>query len=157
MIREVDPRLPPEVLFLLWAMGHGAEVAVVDSRYAVDRDGAAEVHEMGDADIVQAVRAVLTAVQLDTTFVVDPVRQIEHSGPEPGCAVRRVVQDAVDDALGFGCPITGIAVPDFREQVKDCWGLIITGEARKQGNFILRKGLDVVPENVLPVGVPCGR
>ncbi len=82
MIRSVDPRLPAEVLFLLWAMGHGDEVAVVDSCYVIDQDGDAEMHgtvvQMGDADILQAMRAVLSAVQLDTNFVAAPVRQIEH-------------------------------------------------------------------------------
>jgi L-fucose mutarotase len=156
MIRSVDPCLPAEVLFLLWAMGHGDEVAVVDSCYVIDQDGDAEMHgtvvQMGDADILQAMRAVLSAVQLDTNFVAAPVRQIEHVDSEPLCAVRRAVQVEVDDALGFRCPIISVAYPDFREQVKNCRGLIITGDARKQGNFILRKGLDVTPDSILSMG-----
>lgn len=151
MIRDVDPRLAPDVLFLLWTMGHGDEVAVVDSRHATNELGGAEVHEMGDADVLQALRAVLSAIQLDTNFVADPVRQIEHAGSEPRCAVRRAAQDAVDDALGFHCSITGISAPDFHQRTRNCYGLIITGDARKQGNFILRKGLDVVPNTVLAV------
>lgn len=156
VIRSVDPRLPPEVLFLLWAMGHGDEVAVVDSCYVIDQDGVAEMHgtvvQMGDADILQAMRAVLSAVQLDTNFVAAPVRQIEHAGSEARCAVRRAVQVEVDDALGFRCSIIGVAHPEFHEQVKNCRGLIITGDARKQGNFILRKGLDVTPDSILSMG-----
>jgi L-fucose mutarotase len=144
------------VLFLLWAMGHGDEVAVVDSCYVIDQDGDAEMQgtvvQMGDADILQAMRAVLSGVQLDTNFVAAPVRQIEHVDSEPLCAVRRAAQVEVDDALGFRCPIISVAYPDFREQVKNCRGLIITGDARKQGNFILRKGLDVTPDSPLSVG-----
>jgi L-fucose mutarotase len=71
MIRSVDPRLPPEVPFLLWAMGHGDEVAVVDSCYVIDQDGDAvpgTVVRMGDVDILQAMRAILSAVQLDNYF-----------------------------------------------------------------------------------------
>jgi L-fucose mutarotase len=150
MIRSADPRLPPEVLFLLWAMGHGDEVAVVDSCYPVDQDAELRgtVLKMGDADILQAMRAVLSAVQLDTTFADEPVRQLDHADSEP-CGVRRAVQVEVDDALGFRCSIAGVPYPEFHEQVKNCYGLIITGDARKQGNFILRKGLDVTPDSVL--------
>ena len=40
----------------MWAMGHGDEVAVVDSRYVIDQGGYAEVHravaQMGDDDIL---------------------------------------------------------------------------------------------------------
>jgi L-fucose mutarotase len=156
MIKCVDPRLPSEVLFLLWAMGHGDEVAVVDSCYVIDQDGDAEVPvtvvQMGDVDVLQAIRAVLSAVQLDTNFVADPVRQIEYANSEPLCEVRRAVQDEVDDALGFRCSITGVAGPEFHQQVKNCYGLIVTGDARKQGNFILRKGLDVTPDSILSMG-----
>jgi L-fucose mutarotase len=152
MIRSVDPRLPPDVLFLLWAMGHGDEVAVVDSYYVIDQDDAAmhgTVVQMGDTDILQAMRAVLSAVQLDTTFVADPVRQIGQADSGSLCEVRRAVQVEVDDALGFRCSIVGVAHPEFHEQVRSCRGLIVTGDARKQGNFILRKGLDVTPDSVL--------
>lgn len=153
MIKRVDPCLPPEVLFLLWGMGHGDEVAVVDSRYGIDQDGDAEMHgavvQMGDVDILQAIRGILSAVQLATNFVDDPVRQIEHARSGPRCELRRAVQDEVDDALGFRCSILGVARTEFHKQVKNCYGLIITGDTRKQGNFILRKGLDVTPASIL--------
>ncbi|TQM36934.1 RbsD/FucU domain-containing protein [Pseudonocardia cypriaca] len=151
MIRSVDPRLPPDVLFLLWAMGHGDEVAVVDSCYLVGQDGQLRgtVVQMGGADILQAVRAVLSAVQLDTSFVADPVRQVEHAESGPSCEVRRAVQVEVDDALGFRCSIAAVPHREFHEQVRNCYGLILTGDAREQGNFILRKGLDVTPSSVL--------
>jgi L-fucose mutarotase len=156
MIKRVDPRLPSEVLVLLWAMGHGDEVAVVDSCYVIDQDADAEVHgtvvQMGELDILQAMRAILSAVQLDTNFVPDPVRQIEHADSEPRCEVRRAVQDEIDDALGFRCSITRVPYPEFHEQIKNCYGLIITGDTRKQGSFILRKGLDVTPDSVLSMG-----
>lgn len=152
MIKSVDPRLRPEALFLVWAMGHGDEVAVVDFCYVIDQEGDAEVYatvvQMGDVDLLQAIRAILSAVQLETNFVADPVRQIEHARSEPLCEVRRAVQDEVDDALGFRCSIIGVAGPEFHEQVKNCYGVIITGDARKQGNFILRKGLDVTPDSI---------
>jgi L-fucose mutarotase len=156
MIKCVDPRLPSEVLFLLWAMGHGDEVAVIDSCYVIDQDGDAGVHgtvvQMSELDILQAMRAILSAVQLDTNYVADPVRQIEHADSEPRCEVRRAVQDEIDHALGFRCSITRVPYPEFHDQIKNCYGLIITGDTRKQGNFILRKGLDVTPDSILSMG-----
>ena len=41
-----------------------------------------------------------------------------------------------------------VAGPVFHEQVKNCYKWITTGDARKQGNFILRKGLDVTPDSI---------
>jgi L-fucose mutarotase len=153
MIKSVDPRLPSDVLFLLWTMGHGDEVAVVHSRYVTAQAGDIGVRgvvaRMDDCDTPQAVRAILSALQLDTTFVAHPVRQIENRRSSPPCEVQRAVQDEVDRALGFSCEIEGVAGPQFREQVENCSGLIVTGDVRRRGVFIFRKGLDVIPDAAL--------
>jgi L-fucose mutarotase len=153
MIKSPDPRLPADVLFLLWAMAHGDEVAVVDPSYFTDaeyaQDVACTVVRMADVDVPQGMRAVLSALQLDTTFVAHPVRQIRHGGSEPLHEIRRAVQAEVDEVLGFSCPITAVAEPDFRAQVDNCFALIVTGDARRRGAFILRKGLDVTPDSIV--------
>ncbi|MCO1659933.1 RbsD/FucU domain-containing protein [Pseudonocardia humida] len=153
MIKSPDPRLPSDVLFLLWAMGHGDEVAVVDPSYFTDADGdehvAGTVVRMDGVDVAQAMRAVLSGLQLDTTFVAHPVRQIRRGGSRPRHRLRRAVQVEVDEALGFSCPITAVAEPEFRAQVQNCYALIVTGDARRRGAFIVRKGLDVTPDSVL--------
>ena len=66
--------------------------------------------------------------------------------------MRRAVQDEVDDALGFRCSIIPVPGAEFQEQVRNCYGLIITGDPRKRGNFILRKGLDVTPDCIHAMG-----
>ena len=41
---------------------------------------------------------------------------------------------------------------EFQEQVRNCYGLIITGDPRKRGNVFLRKGLDVTPDSIHAMG-----
>jgi L-fucose mutarotase len=60
MIKSVDPSLPSGVLFVLWAMGHGDEVAVVDSHFIADWDEEAGIQggilKIDEMDILQAVK-----------------------------------------------------------------------------------------------------
>ncbi|HEX6359262.1 RbsD/FucU domain-containing protein [Actinophytocola sp.] len=148
MIRSVDPSLPSSVLFVLWAMGHGDEVAVVDSHFIAESDEnvgiQGDVVTIDDLDSLQALRAILSALQLDTTFVDYPVTRLESDRPH----LLPEVQDLLDDALGFPCALRDLAYPDFYDSARNCYALIVTGGTRRLGSFILRKGLDVTPDTV---------
>jgi L-fucose mutarotase len=144
MIRSVDPSLPSTVLFELWAMGHGDEVAVVDPHFVADWAGIqAEIVRIDELDSLQTVRAILSALQLDTTFVDHPVTWLNLL-PD----THRDVQAELDEALGFPCSMVALAYPEFYERARNCYVLIVTGGSRRRGSFILRKGLDVTPDTV---------
>jgi L-fucose mutarotase len=153
MIKSVDPSLPSRVLFELWAMGHGDEVAVVDPHFIADWDAGvgskAEIVRIDGLDSLQTVRAVLSAVQLDTTFVDHLVKWLDLL-PD----TRREVQGELDEALGFPCAMLALAYPEFYEHAKNCYVLIVTGSSRRWGSFILRKGLDVTPDTVCSTDGP---
>jgi L-fucose mutarotase len=152
MIKRVDPSLPSTVHFVLWAMGHGDEVAVVDSHFMTDWDEEGEMRceivQIDGMNSPRAVRAILTALQLDTNFVDYPVKRLEDVRSRPVLEVQREVQKQLNEALGFPCPMAGVPYREFRELAKNCYALIVTGDPRRQGSFILRKGLDVTPESV---------
>jgi len=94
------------------------------------------------------VRAILSALQLDTNFVDYPVKRLEGGRSDLSPDVQREVQEQLNEALGFPCSMLGLAYPEFYELVKNCYALIVTGGTRRRGSFILRKGLDVTPDTV---------
>ncbi|GEL25680.1 hypothetical protein PSU4_46340 [Pseudonocardia sulfidoxydans NBRC 16205] len=153
MIKVPDPRLRSDVLFLLWAMAHGDDVAVVDSSFFARYTACANLHgsvaQLTDFTVAQVVHAVLSAIQLDTTFITEPVRQIRYRDQHPGAEHRIAVQAAVNAAVGFPCPVTDVAPSEFQAQLKNCFAVIVTGDQCPPGAFILRKGLDVAPADAL--------
>jgi len=153
MIKVPDPRLRPDVLFLLWAMGHGDDVAVVDSSFLARYPACADLHgsvaHLTDLPVAQAVRAVPSAIQLDTTFITEPVRGISHRDQHPGGEPRIAVQSAVNAAVGFPCPVTEVAPCEFQTQLRNCFAVIVAGAQSPPGAFILRKGLDAAPAGAL--------
>lgn len=152
MIKRVDPALPSEVLFVLWAMGHGDEVAVVDPHFVADWDGNGRIQgdivKIDELDSLQAVCAILSALQLDTNFVDHPVKRLTSGPPEP----LPEVQELLDRVVGFPCAMLDLAYPEFDAFARNCYALIVTSGARGRGSFILRKGLDVTPDTVCAEG-----
>jgi L-fucose mutarotase len=152
MIKSVDPSLPSRVLFVLWAMGHGDEIAVLDSHFIADWDEEAgiqgEIMKIDELDSLQMVRAILSALQLDTDLVDCPVKRLESSRPDLLPDGHREVQAELNETLGFPCSMLDLAYPEFYELAKNCYALVVTGGTRRRGSFILRKGLDVTPDTV---------
>ena len=75
MLRGIDPLLGPDLLFVLRAMGHGDEIAVVDANYPAT-DGAKRLIRAEGTDAVRMVEAILTLMPLDT-FVEMPAFRME--------------------------------------------------------------------------------
>lgn len=69
MLIGLNPLLTADLLHALAAMGHGDTIALIDANYPGTRGR--RLIELAGADIVQALRAVLSLLPLDS-FVTDP-------------------------------------------------------------------------------------
>jgi L-fucose mutarotase len=61
MLKNLDPLLGPELLYVLAAMGHGDEVAIVDANFPADsvarRTAYGRLVTVGGASVPEVVRA----------------------------------------------------------------------------------------------------
>jgi L-fucose mutarotase len=151
MLKNVNPLLNGEILKALYDMGHGDELVVVDAHYPVQT--AARQSTLGHslhmegADTALAIRAILSVFPLDHNFVKHPVeRMMVDDKPQELPNVQREAQEQVDAAHGGSLPFGVVPRRDFYERAKKACCVVITGETRGWGCFILRKGLDVTPD-----------
>ena len=83
MLKNIDPLLTPDLLYILRAMGHGDDLVLVDCNFPADSVAQYTVSEelvrLDGADVVQAARAILSVYPLDT-FVDAPVHRMEVVG-----------------------------------------------------------------------------
>jgi L-fucose mutarotase len=147
MLKGIDPLLNADILYVLQSMGHGDDVVICDANFPADAVAAESVHGelllMTGAVAPRAARAILSVLPLDQ-FVDKPVWRMEVIGkPEEILPVVREVQKEVDAAEGKHRPIGSIERFAFYETAKKAYAVILTGERRFYGNFILKKG--VVP------------
>lgn len=149
MLKGIDPVLNADVLHALRAMGHGDEIALVDTNFPADSVARATVTgkllRLDNVTAARAARAVLSVMPLDG-FVDQPALRMEVIGkPDEIPEVQREVQAEIDQAEGKSWPMGRIERFAFYERAKQAYAVIATGERRFYGCFLLKKGV-IPPE-----------
>jgi L-fucose mutarotase len=144
MLKNINPLLTPELLYVMAAMGHGDELAVVDANfpaYSVARGTTnARVILMAGVSMPGAVTAILSLLPLDE-FVDSPVRSMaDDSAPGELPEVQQEVQGVIDAAAGRHWPIGELERFAFYEAARTSYAVVLTGEQRFYGNVLIKKG-----------------
>lgn len=149
MLKGLNPLLNAEVLHVLRAMGHGDDLVVCDTNFPGDSVARETVWgrpiRMDGVGAPEAIRAVLSVLPLDS-FVDNPAERMEIVG-EPGTVppVQAEVQAEIDRAEGRSMPMGSIERHAFYARAKSAYAVLITGERRFYGCFVLKKGV-VAPD-----------
>jgi L-fucose mutarotase len=139
MLKNVNPLLVPRLLYHLAAMGHGDEIAVVDSNYPA-RSAGPEVVDLAGADVPEAVRAILTVLPVDT-FVDEPVIYMEPVTGEGRLPIHQEIVALATELEGRSIAATGLSRGDFYQRARDASVVVATSEVRPYGCFLLVKGV----------------
>jgi L-fucose mutarotase len=145
MLWGIDPLLDADLLYALRRMGHGDEIAVVDSNFpahstAMSTATGEPLHMVG-VPAARAVEAILSVMPLDS-FVPDPAMRIEITGqPSTVPPVQSEVQQVVDRAVRRSLPMVGIERFAFYERASNAFVILVAGEPRHWGCFIFKKGV----------------
>jgi len=139
MLKGIPPILGPDLLYVLRAMGHGDEIALVDGNYP-GVEHARRLVRLDGVALIPALDAVLSVLPVDD-FVAEAIfrstyRQ-ERDRLEP---VHREIIDccARHEPERTVVPLVGA---DFYDRVRAAHTLVQTGERRLYANVILRKGV----------------
>jgi len=142
MLIGIHALLTPDLLHALASMGHGDSIALVDANYPATR-GKRTV-DMSGANAVQALRAVLSLLPLDT-FVPHPAQVMQVVGdPDMVPPVIGELNDVL--SAGGNKPAVALERHAFYEAAKETYAIVRTGERRFYGNIILTKGVIPPPE-----------
>lgn len=145
MLKGLDPVLTADTLWVLAAMGHGDDLALVDANHPAERIARASVSgrliRMPGLSMERAARAILSVLPLDD-FTDDPVRRMQVVGdPARIPPVQRAVQAEIDAAAGRALPLAGIERFAFYDAARAAFAVVQVGDPRPYGCFLLRKGV----------------
>lgn len=145
MLRNFDNRLNADVIQCLRAMGHGDDIVICDTNFPADSVSRHTVTgnllRMDNLTSAQAIDAILSVMPLDS-FVDKPASRMEVVGkPDDLPAVQQEVQAMIDKWEGRSWPMGSIERFAFYEAAKNAYAVIVTGETRFFGCFILKKGV----------------
>jgi len=144
MLIGIDPVISPELLDVLYRMGHGDEIVLADAFFPGNSMNSRVIRADG-IRVPALLDGILALMNLDA-YVPHPVAMM---APVPGDSLDESVEKsfrAVIDRRWPGTPaIERVERFAFYERAKKAFAVLMTGETVKYGCIILKKG-------VIPLG-----
>ncbi len=138
MLKGISPVVSPDLLKVLAEMGHGDEIVFSDAHFPAHyfgRSGAVVLRADGLA-CDSLLAGVIPLFELDSYST--PVVMMEAV---KGDSLDPAVEKAYREALGYDGEIEHMERYAFYERAKKAYAIVLTGESRKYGNVILKKGV----------------
>ena len=139
MLKGIDPLINAPLLTVLAEMGHGDEIAIVDSNFPAVTMGKRVV--LISASASATLDAVLTLMPVDD-FVDAPAAVMEVVGaPNEIPETVREFQKCLNEAEGRTIKMDRIDRFAFYERARAAFAIIATGETRLYGCILVKKGV----------------
>lgn len=145
MLKRIPAIISADLLWVLRAMGHGDDLALVDRNFpaeSVARQTAyGKLISLSGVDIPGAADALLQLLPLDT-FVDVPVHHMQVVGePETSLDVHQEFLSACNQHSEVPVAMGSIERFEFYKTAKQAFAVVQTTESRPYGCFILKKGV----------------
>lgn len=140
MLKGISPLFSPELLATLYRMGHGDEIVLADAHFPGHSVNDLVIRADG-LKIADLLNAMMPLFALDE-YVDDPLVMMACvPGDEPDPAVEADYRAAMSGHMTAVPTIKFIERFSFYERAKSAFAVVLTGEKRKYGNIILKKGV----------------
>ena len=134
MLKGISPVLSPEMLKVLYEMGHGDTIVLADAHFPACTLGPQVIRADG-IPIDALLKGIVPLFELDS-YVESPFLMMAAvPGDTLDMDYVRTCQAILGRAPGY---LERFA---FYEQAKKAYAILATGETRKYGNIILQKGV----------------
>lgn len=138
MLINIDPVLSPDLLYVLRAMGHRQDVAIVDANYPCD--STARIVRLDGVAATTVLTAVLSVLPIEADETAGAWRMIADGQP----AKMLPIFDEFAGIIERAAPGRGLAAIDpgeFKARAGAGFATVVTGERRLYGSVIIRKGV----------------
>ncbi len=143
MLLGISPLISPELLSILYRMGHGDEIVLADAHFPGDTYGQRSLRADG-LQIADLLDAVLPLFVLDSYVDSPLIMMAAVPGDELDPRVEDEYRAAVDRHWPDTPPIQRLERFAFYERAQRAYAVVVTGETAKYGNIILKKGVTPV-------------
>jgi len=140
MLIGINPVIGPELLDVLFRMGHGDDIVLADAFFPGDSVNSRVIRADG-LRIPDLLEGILALINLDT-YVPHPVMMM---APVPGDSLDIKIEQSYRAIIDRRWPETPIIERierfAFYERAKKAFAVLMTGETVKYGCIILKKGV----------------
>jgi len=139
MLYNINPILSPRLLYVLRAMGHGDEIAIVDANFPA-QNIAKECIRLDGLSATQVASAILSLMPLDN-FVEYPAHTMQPVNESESHPITREFQTIINEEADHSALLKELERFAFYERTRNAFAVVQTGERRLYGNLILKKGV----------------
>jgi L-fucose mutarotase len=142
MLKGIAPCVSPDLLKVLAEMGHGDEIVLADAHFPGHSVNARVLRADG-SNVTTLLDGILPLFDLDT--YAEPLVMMQAvAGDELDPAVEQQYLEVVRRHAPEASPPQRIDRFAFYERARSAYAVIMTGETRKYGNLLLKKGVTTV-------------
>ena len=139
MLKGIDPVISPELLKVLYEMGHGSEILFADGNFPTNDYDVEEVIRLDGVGIPAILKAIIPFFQLDP-FVDEPAILMQPNadfGREPTVwgEYRRIIEKHQNIEYEY------LERFKFYDRCKKVYSIVATSELEIYANIILKKGV----------------
>jgi len=140
MLRNIDPIVSPELLDVLFRLGHGDEIVLADAFFPGDTFGQKVIRADG-IGIPRLLEGVCPLITLDSYVSSPLIMMAPVEGDELDPEVEKKYRKAIDKTWPETPAVERIGRFEFYDRAKEAFAVVMTGEVLKYGNLILKKGV----------------
>ncbi len=140
MLKGLSPLLSPELLAVLYRMGHGDEIVLADAHFPGHSLGVPVLRADG-LPVPALLDAILPLFELDAYVEAPVVMMAAVPGDRLDPAVEAAYRAAVDRHAPRTPPIARVERFAFYDRARKAFAVVMTGETAKYGNVLLKKGV----------------
>lgn len=143
MLKGIAPCISPELLKVLSEMGHGDELVLADAHFPGHTFASRQVLRADGLSVSTLLRGITPLFELDSyapPLIMMAVVQGDTLDPQVESDYLAAIRIATPSAPA-ALRIDRFA---FYERAKSAYAIVMTGETRKYGNIILKKGVTPV-------------
>ncbi len=145
MLKGIDPRMTPELMHCLMEMGEGDELAIVDAHFPAAATAAQTVWQtpirLAGLDAPAAIGLITGLMPLDARARHCALRMELDEDPRALGEVHRETLPIIMRSKPRLARVGRIRRELFLKRAAQAFAVVITGETRPRGCFILRKGM----------------
>lgn len=141
MLRGISPLIGPDLLGVLYRMGHGDELVLADAHFPGESLGRRVVRADG-LHIAALLDGILPLITLDRYVPTPTFLMAAVAGEQADPAVAAGYQTVVHRHHPWVPPAAQVPRAAFYDQARHAFAIVITSENTRYGNLIIRRGND---------------
>jgi L-fucose mutarotase len=143
MLKGISTLISPQLLEVMYRMGHGDELVLADAHFPGENLGKRVVRADG-LKIADLLEAIMPLFELDI-YVPHPLVMMEPvAGDQLDPVVEKTYLQRISMTNENIPPVKRLDRYAFYERAKNAFAIVMTGETVKYGNIILVKGVTPV-------------